>query len=204
VKQDTVPELKKQLSEKEINLGSPIFIRIFKASSELEVWIKEGEEFQLLKTYPICYFSGELGPKLKEGDKQSPEGFYAVSARQMNPNSSYHLAFNIGFPNKFDRAHHRTGSYLMVHGSCVSIGCYAVTDKGIEEIYLFADAALNNGQSFFRVHIFPFRMNESNMHKYRHSKWNDFWKNLKEGYDFFETFKRPPNVEVINKRYVFN
>lgn len=203
IQNTVIPPLKDQLTQKKMVLGKPIFIRIFKEESELEVWVKQDKQYSLFKTYPICYYSGFLGPKLKEGDKQSPEGFYFVKPNQMKPDSTYHLAFNIGFPNTYDRAHGRTGSYLMVHGNCVSIGCYAMTDKGIEEIYMHADAALKAGQPFFRVHIFPFRMTEENMQKHKASKWIEFWQNLKEGYDSFETHKIPPNVKVKNKRYIF-
>lgn len=153
------------------------------------------------QNHPICYFSGRLGPKLKEGDQQSPEGFYKVSARQMNPNSTYHLSFNLGFPNKFDRANGRTGNYLMVHGNCVSIGCYAMTDEKIEEIYTLASAAFKNGQKRFQVHIFPFRMTEQNMQTHQKSEWLSFWKNLKQGYDFFETNKTVPKITVIDRKY---
>jgi murein L,D-transpeptidase YafK len=156
LEQNIIPKIERQLSEKGLAFGSPIFIRIFKASAELELWVDNGNIFELFKVNPICNFSGDLGPKLKEGDHQSPEGFYAVSNRQMNPNSSYHLSFNLGFPNRYDRSHNRTGSYLMVHGNCVSIGCYAMTDEGIEEIYVLADAALASGQPFFRDTLFRF------------------------------------------------
>lgn len=203
VKKDVVPVLSKQLAEKNMKIGQPVFIRIFKQSSELELWLKNGETYSLFKQYPICYFSGELGPKQKEGDRQSPEGFYFVKPQQMNPNSRYHLSFNLGYPNAYDRAHGRTGSYLMVHGDCVSIGCYAMTDPAIEEIYLLASAAHDAGQPFFRVHAFPFRMSEENMTLHKESEWFSFWENLKEGYDWFETSQVPPNVEVKNKRYVF-
>lgn len=202
VKENTLPELKNRLKKQELELGAPIFIRIFKESEELEIWIEKSEQFVLFRSYPICKYSGELGPKLKEGDRQSPEGFYFVTPIQMKEDSTYHLAFNLGYPNAFDRSHHRTGSYLMVHGNCVSIGCFAMTDKGIEEIYLLADAALKHGQPFFRVHIFPFRMTEKNMIRHKNSKWTAFWENLKEGYDHFEHYKKPPNVEVQNKRYI--
>ena len=184
-------------------LGSPVFIRIFKEESELELWVKEGAGFTRWRTYPICTWSGDLGPKLKEGDGQSPEGFYFVPPKMMNPKSSYHLAFNIGYPNSYDRAHERTGSYIMVHGACVSIGCYAMTDEKIEEIYAMAKAAHTRGQPYFRVHIFPFRMTPTNMARHADSPWIDFWKNLKEGHDWFEEHKIPPNVEVKDKRYVF-
>ncbi len=192
------------LNEQELKFGRPIFIRIFKEEQTLELWMREqGESFELVRIYPICRFSGNLGPKLREGDLQSPEGFYFVSASRLKPNSRFHLAFNLGYPNRYDRSRGRTGSALMIHGDCKSIGCYAMTDEIIEEIYKSADTALGNGQLFFRVHIFPFRMTEANMQRYKRSKWFNFWLNLKEGYDFFEREGFPPNVEVRNRRYVF-
>ncbi|MEX3007477.1 L,D-transpeptidase family protein [Hoeflea sp. TYP-13] len=203
VRAEAAPRLEEQLTERNLSLGAPVFIRIFKASSELELWMKDGDEFALFKTYPICSYSGDLGPKLKEGDGQSPEGFYSVTAGQLNPNSSYHLSFNIGFPNNYDLSHGRTGSYLMVHGKCVSIGCYAMTDAGIEEIYLIVEAALEGGQSSFGVHIFPFRMTEENMADHAGSQWIGFWRNLKEGHDLFEADKMPPRISVEDKRYEF-
>jgi murein L,D-transpeptidase YafK len=198
------PQLEKELKAKKLIYGSPIFIRIFKESKELEVWIKQEKKFKHFKTYKICtYGSDELGPKIKHGDGKAPEGFYIVSPRNMNPLSEFYLSFNLGYPNEYDRAHKRTGSALMVHGSCVSIGCYAMTDAGIEEIYALADASLRNGQQFFRVHAFPFRMTEENIEKYSKSEWIEFWKNLKEGYDFFEKNHIPPNVQLRGKRYIF-
>jgi len=202
VRERIIPHLKNILQQRNLELGSPVFIRIFKQTKELEVWVQSGRNFKLFKTYPICTFSGDLGPKLKTGDNQSPEGFYYVRPAQMNPVSQFHLSFNLGFPNKYDRSHGRTGSALMVHGNCVSIGCYAMTDKNIEEIYLLADAALRQGQPYFRVHIFPFRMTEENMRAHESSKWIAFWRNLKEGYDYFERNNMPPNVEVKNNRYI--
>jgi len=198
------PGLEKLFENKGLNYGSPIFIRIFKESMELEIWVKSENKFKLFKTYEICtYGSGTLGPKTIQGDGQAPEGFYFVTPQRLNPVSNFHLSFNLGYPNKYDRIHKRTGGALMVHGSCVSIGCYAMTNAGIEEIYAIADAAFRNGQSFFRVHIFPFKMNKSNMEKHKQSKWIEFWNNLKEGYDFFEKNKIPPNVEVVNRKYLF-
>ena len=147
--------------------------------------------------------SGTLGPKLAEGDCQAPEGFYFVANRHLNPRSTYHLSFNLGFPNAYDLAHGRTGSHLMVHGSDMSIGCFAMTDPGIEEIYTLCAAALAKGQPFFRVHIFPFRMNEERMTKAAGDPWEEFWKNLKEGHDLFERNHVPPEVNVQDKRYVF-
>jgi murein L,D-transpeptidase YafK len=192
-----------ELASSGLEIGQPIFIRIFKEESELEVWLEGEGGFELLRTYPVCYFSGHLGPKLREGDLQSPEGFYFVRPSQLNPNSRYHLAFNIGYPNAYDRAHGRTGGAIMVHGDCVSIGCYAMTDPGIEEIYTLAEAALNHGQPFFRVHIFPFRMTDANMRRHSGSAWYGFWENLRQGYDFFEKSRIPPDVRVERATYLF-
>jgi murein L,D-transpeptidase YafK len=203
VRHRVTPALKARLAAKGLNWGAPIFLRIFKESRELDLWVGAGGRFQLFKTYPICHFSGDLGPKLKEGDHQSPEGFYAVTPAAMNPQSSYHLSFNLGYPNAYDRAHGRTGSYLMVHGRCVSIGCYAMTDPGIEEIYLMAEAAFAGGQPFFRVHIFPFRMTPENMARHAGSPWRAFWENLRRGHDLFEARRRPPEVKVTGGAYAF-
>ncbi len=197
------PALSRALQERRLRFGAPIFIRIFKENKELEVWVERGERFVLFKTYRICTYSGRLGPKLRTGDQQAPEGFYFVNAGRMNPASTFHLSFNLGYPNRYDRAHGRTGSALMVHGNCVSIGCYAMTDERIEEIFALADAALRGGQPFFRVHVFPFRMTAEKVRRQRASPNYRFWLNLKEGYDHFETHRRPPNVEVRNRRYVF-
>ncbi len=183
--------------------GDNIFIRIFKLTAELEVWIKVDDYYQLLKIYPICKQSGTLGPKMKEGDRQGPEGFYSVTRQDMNPNSKYHLSFNLGFPNAYDQIQGYTGSALMVHGGCVSIGCFAMTDSKIDEIYGLVDAAFDGGQQEIPVHIFPFRMNDEMMLKYSDNEWYNFWGNLKEGYDYFEESRMPPTVAVINRRYVF-
>ena len=197
------PILAQDLLSQGLSLSSPIFIRIFKKSGELEVWVENSNKFELFKTYKLCRFSGSLGPKMRRDDRQSPEGFYFVKPNQLNPSSQFHMSFNIGYPNSYDRAHGRTGSALMVHGDCVSIGCYAMTDEKIEEIYTIADAAFRGGQSFFRVHIFPFRMTPKNMEQHKQSKWYSFWKNLKQGYDIFENERKPPNVMVRGKRYIF-
>ncbi len=198
------PILQEELRQQELTLGAPVFLRIFKASRTLEVWMERDGRFSLFKHYEICSYSGDLGPKLRTGDLQSPEGFYFVTPGRLNPASSFHLSFDLGYPNAYDRAHGRTGSYLMVHGDCVSIGCYAMTDASIEEIYALVDAAFRGGQPFVRVHIFPFHMDAANLEAQASSPWADFWKNLKEGYDWFERCGRPPNVEVLEKRYVFN
>ncbi len=182
--------------------GAPVFIRIFKLEFELELWMKRGDRFHLFATYPICRWSGALGPKLREGDWQAPEGFYTVDAKALNPHSRWHRAFNLGFPNGLDQAHGRTGSYLMVHGGCSSIGCYAMTDPVIDEVWRLVTAALQRGQRHFHVHIFPFRMSEENLARRRQEPWAGFWRDLKPGYDLFEAMRLPPRISVCQGRYV--
>jgi len=194
----------KQLKLLDVQVGVPVFIRIFKEESILEVWVKKNHHYLLFKRYPICAFSGHLGPKLKEGDRQSPEGFYSVKKYQLNPHSKYHLSFNLGYPNVYDKAYHRTGSYLMVHGECSSVGCYAMTNAKIEEIYALVEGALKHGQHAVQVHAFPFTMTEENMAKHSNSSWYDFWTELKEGYDYFEAEKLPPQIKVKNGHYTIH
>jgi murein L,D-transpeptidase YafK len=197
--------LTRALEKNDLRFGDPVFIRIFKEERELELWVREPRKksFQLFRTYRIAAMSGKLGPKVSQGDLQAPEGFYYVAPGAMNPQSNFHLSFNIGYPNKFDRAHGRDGTFIMVHGNRVSIGCFAMTDKKIEEIYTLCDAAHASGQKFFRVHSFPFRMTEARMKAAVLEGWWSFWKNLKQGYDAFEESRVPPNVTVEGKRYRF-
>ncbi len=195
--------LRSEFSTSGLTWGSPVFIRIFKEPKRLEMWIKNEKRFTLFKTYPICHFSGQLGPKTKEGDLQAPEGFYEVTPAQMNPNSDYHLSFNLGYPNAFDRVHDYTGSYLMVHGKCVSIGCYAMTDAYIEEIYTLVQTAFEYGQKKVAVHAFPFEMTSQNLANYATHPSADFWKTISEGYRLFEKNALPPRVNVKRKKYVF-
>lgn len=199
------PDLRAEMKARKIAPHSPLFIRAFKEERELEIFLmnKESGKFELFRTYPIAGLSGVLGPKLAEGDGQVPEGFYAVAPSAMNPKSNYHLAFNIGYPNAFDRANDRTGSFIMVHGSNVSVGCLAMTNEKIEEIYTLCDDAFEGGQPFFRIHIFPFRMTLPRMEESTDDKWLPFWQNLKVGYDFFEDTRIPPNITVTEKEYVF-
>lgn len=181
------------------------FIRIFKESSELEVWKRTaGGTYKLFQTYEICAWSGELGPKFKEGDRQAPEGFYSITPALLNPNSNYYLSFNTGFPNKFDRAHGRTGSDLMVHGDCSSRGCYSMTDESIAEIYALIRESFAGGNDSVQLQIFPFRMTPQNLARHASSPHMSFWKDIKEGYDRFELTKAPPAWDVCNKEYVFD
>ncbi len=194
------------MEEKGTKPSEPMVVRIFKKEEKLEVWKRRtaDQKYVLLKTYPICAWSGQLGPKQREGDRQAPEGFYTITPGLMNPNSSYHLAFNLGYPNAFDRAHGRTGSHLMVHGACTSRGCYAMEDEQISEIYAMGRESFRGGQRNFQVQAYPFRMTPQNMAKYRNNEHMPFWKNLKQGYDSFELTRAEPVVGVCNRKYVFN
>lgn len=184
--------------------GNPVFLRVMKESSEMEVWLQPTMDgpFQLLKTHPIARWSGLLGPKQKEGDKQAPEGCYGITRRLMHPGSDYHLAMNIGYPNGLDRALGRTGSLIMIHGKDVSVGCFAMTDPVIEEIYLLVDAALDAGQTEVPVHCFPFRMTDKRIAEVVDSPWRGFWLELKAVWDAFEKTKRVPQVGMVHGRYV--
>ena len=185
-------------------MGAPIFVRIFKREFELELWLKRDDRFHRFAIYPICRWSGELGPKIKEGDRQAPEGFYTITPSLMNPNSSYYLAINTGFPNAYDRANGRTGAFLMIHGDCSSRGCYAMTDEQIAEIYALARESFFGGQRSFQLQAYPFRMTPLNLAKHRNSPHMAFWRMLKQGNDHFEVTRQEPKVEVCEKRYVFD
>jgi murein L,D-transpeptidase YafK len=192
-----------RLADLGVEMGAPVYIRIFKLEHELELWVQKNGRYKHFATYPICLWSGRLGPKLKEGDRQAPEGFYTVDSEQLNPNSRMHRSFSLGFPNLYDQSHGRTGSFLMVHGGCASIGCYAVTDPAVDEIWRLVTAALDKGQPRFAVHAFPFRMTQTNLELRKGSKWEGFWTDLKRGYDLFERTRIPPQVGVCKGRYVF-
>jgi murein L,D-transpeptidase YafK len=193
------------MTAKEMDLQSPILVRLFKQEAELEVWKQDRSgRFALLKTYPICRWSGDLGPKVREGDRQAPEGFYSISPAQMNPQSAYYLSFNTGYPNAFDKALGRTGSQLMVHGDCSSRGCYAMTDEQIAEIYSLGRESFFGGQKSFQLQAYPFRMTPLNMAKHRNNPNMPFWKMIKEGYDHFEVTRQEPKVDFCEKKYVFD
>ena len=193
------------IEAKNMDKASPMLVRLFKQEAELEVWKQNRDgKFALLKTYPICRWSGDLGPKVKEGDRQAPEGFYSITPAQMNPNSGYYLSFNMGYPNAYDRSWGRTGSQLMVHGDCSSRGCYAMTDEQISEIYALGRESFFGGQNAFQVQAYPFRMTAQNMARHRNNPNMPFWKMIKEGNDHFEVTKQEPKVDFCEKKYVFD
>jgi murein L,D-transpeptidase YafK len=199
------PAMISLIEKKNMSKESPILVRLFKEESELEVWKKDRSgQFALLKSYPICRWSGELGPKIKQGDRQAPEGFYTITPGLMNPNSNYYLAINTGFPNAYDKANGRTGNFLMIHGDCSSAGCYAMTDQQIAEIYALARESFFGGQTSFQIQAYPFRMTPANMAKHRNSPHMAFWRMLKRGNDHFEVTRQEPKVDVCGRHYVFD
>ena len=193
------------MGAKGMEVPAPMFIRIFKEESEFEIWKRRADgRFHHLKTYPICNWSGGLGPKVQQGDRQAPEGFYRIASNQMNPNSQFYLAFDLGFPNAYDRANKRTGDFLMVHGKCKSAGCYAMTDALIEEIYALARESYIGGQDTIQVHAMPFRLTDANMARHAKDPWISFWATLKQAYDHFEATRLPPDIVVCQRQYVVN
>ena len=199
------PALLSLLQQKNMPKHSPILVRIFKEESELEVWKQDATgHFQFLKIYPICRWSGDLGPKIHEGDRQAPEGFYTITSELMNANSNYYLAINTGFPNTFDKANDRDGSFLMIHGDCASSGCYAMTDEQIGEIYSLARNSLLGDKPSFQIQAYPFRLTPANLARHRTNPHMAFWKMLKIGNDHFEATHLEPKVEVCDRRYVFD
>jgi len=181
--------------------GAPMLMRIFKETSELEVWLETGDRFHLFATYPICHWSGTLGPKLREGDKQTPEGFYTITNRQLRHLGRWPRAINLGYPNAFDRAHNRNGSYILMHGGCSSVGCFAMTNPVMSEIYGLAKAAIRDGQRHVPVHVFPFRMTDAALAARSEHPWHGFWSTLQPAYTSLERTGRPPRVSVCEGQY---
>ncbi|MBB3901861.1 L,D-transpeptidase family protein [Methylobacterium brachythecii] len=192
------------MQTKGMSQSDPILVRAYKREAEMEVWKRNSSgQYALLKTFPICRWSGQLGPKTKEGDRQAPEGFYTITPGQMNPNSAYYLSFDVGYPNAVDRAKGGTGKYIMVHGTCSSAGCFAMTDASMAEVYAIARDAFQGGQRAFQFQSYPFRMTASNMAKFRNDPNAPFWRNLKEGSDYFEALKEEPRTAACGTKYVF-
>lgn len=206
VSNTTRMKLHRELPVLDMALGDEVLIRTFKKESLLELWIRPRNKttFILFRTYPICFYSGGLGPKRRTGDKVTPEGFYGITQKALNPHSRFHLSMNIGYPNTYDRFHGRTGNLLMIHGACDAIGCFAMGNDQIEEIYFLVEQAITHGQSTVPVHAFPFRLTDDNLNAYKSHKWYGFWSQLKVGYDGFNQTFKPPVVDVVEGRYVID
>lgn len=196
------PQLEADLASAGLRYGAPLLVRIFKHEAQLELWVKDGVRYRLFRTYPICSYSGTLGPKLRQGDRQAPEGFYSVGRADLRERSQYHLGFDLGYPNAYDRAHGRTGDFLLVHGHCVSIGCYAMGDEQIEQIFTLVAAAIAGGQRRVDVHAFPFRFDAPPRRDWRAGEWGTFWSQLEPAYHAVERTGVPPRVRVVDGRYV--
>ena len=197
------PQLQSDLKAAGFKDDQPIYLRIFKIPGILEVWVKSGKQYKLFRQYIVCFYSGGLGTKTRNGDGKCPEGYYTIAPAQLQPVSTFHLAMNIGYPNAYDRQHGYTGDNVMIHGNCVSIGCYAMTDPKIEEIYTLVYEAFQHGQKAVPLSIYPFKLSNDTLHTY--SQWSTyrFWESLKPGYDIFERTHVPPMVTVVNKNYSF-
>ncbi len=196
------------MAAKGTSAEAPLVLRSYKKEAEIEVWKRAGQgrdegRYVFVKTFPICRWSGQLGPKRHDGDRQTPEGFYPIAARQMNPNSHYYLSFDTGFPNAYDRAHGSTGSAVMIHGTCSSRGCFAMTDHAVGELYAIARDALKGGQGAFQLQAYPFHMSARNMALYRNDPDIAFWRQLKEGSDRFESTGEVLRTSVVDGRYTF-
>lgn len=190
-----------RLGARGLVFGAPVLLRVFKAESQLEVWLEDDGRYVRFASYPICYWSGTLGPKLREGDKQAPEGFYTITLDQLHHGGRWPRSLNVGYPNVFDRVNGRTGSHILVHGGCDSAGCFAMTDAVNAELYDLVAGALRRGQGHVPVHVFPFRMTNVNLAAHGTGAWEEFWRDLKRGYDSFERTRRPPRVSVCEERY---
>ncbi len=198
----TLPQMTRDVDRAGFHIGAPVYLQINKSEATLSAYLERSDgTYMHFRTWPVCAASGTLGPKQKQGDGQAPEGFYTVAPRQMNPASSYHLSFNLGYPNAYDRARGYTGDYLMVHGNCVSIGCYAMTDAGIDEIWTLMQAAFEGGQTSIPVHIFPFDMTAANLQANAGSEHAAFWRSLAPAWVHFETTALVPEVLVSNGDY---
>jgi len=197
------PQLQKALKINGFKEDQPIYIRLFKEPGLLEIWVRSGKQYKLFRQYAICAYSGGLGTKTRNGDGKCPEGFYSITPSQMNPVSNYHLAVNIGYPNTYEQQHNYTGTAIMIHGDCRSIGCYAMTDQSIEEIYTMIYEAFLHGQKSIDVGIFPFKLTNQNIDKYSNYPYVSAWQRLKPGFDMFEYGHVPPLVSVVNGNYRF-
>src|ERR1700712_4428349 len=210
-KEDT---LMKQFAEKKLIWPAKyVYIRSFKYDSQLEVWVKQekNDQYKLFKTYKICALAGTLGPKRMQGDYQVPEGFYYIN--EFNPRSNYHLSLGLNYPNVSDKMLSdslQPGGDIYIHGSCVTTGCIPITDTQIEELYILATQAKNQGQDFIPVHIFPvvFKAYRSNDYLTKYEKdfpeYKKMADKLKMVYYYFEKHHKLPVIMIDDKgEYVF-
>ena len=195
--------LAEELASKGLKLGSPVFLRVYKQSSKMELWIAQGPRYALFKTYRICRWSGALGPKMFEGDRQSPEGLYHITSEDLIVNPRWHRAMNINYPNRFDVVNGRGGSGILIHGKCGSVGCFAIQDNNVEEVYNVVRAALHNGQVSIPVLALPFSFAKYAPAVEDTLKLNEFWSDLRRADILFNRDRVPPTAWVCDGRYYF-
>lgn len=205
-KEDT---LKKQFEKASLQWPpKQVYLRSFKYDSQLEVWVRNNskEVFKLFKTYKVCALSGAMGPKRIEGDYQVPEGFYCIN--EFRPNSTYHLALGINYPNAADLLLSdslKPGNEIYIHGNCITVGCIPLQNDPIEELYLLTSQAKNNGEDFIPIHIYPIKFNNTKSAEYlgkvskEDKDYQLFIKQLQEVYDYFELNKKLPLISVNKK-----
>ena len=196
-------DLAKEFSEKGLKLGSPVFLRVYKQTSEMELWVQQGPRYELFKIYKICRWSGGLGPKFYEGDRQSPEGLYRITTSDLIVNQRWDRAMNINYPNNFDQVNGRGGSSILIHGGCGSIGCFAIQNQNVEEVYGAVRAALRNSQAYVPVLTLPFRYSALAPEKEDTLHMSEFWSDLRRADLLFERDKLPPIAWICDGRYYF-
>ncbi|MBN2694348.1 L,D-transpeptidase family protein [bacterium] len=205
-REETKESIKELFKKNEVTYPSEIFLRALKLEKKLELFVKKDGKFQLLKTYPICASSGDLGPKRRQGDLQVPEGFYHI--HHFNPVSNFYLSLGVSYPNESDKIFKTgrdAGGAIYIHGDCVTIGCLPITDSRIKELYTIASDSLKK-QKKIPVYIFPCDFNSEKCQKElkNYPQHSDFWKNIKEGFDYFETNKSLPKITINKKgKYIF-
>ncbi len=202
--------LQKELKKAGITSNFEVYMAAYKSEGKFELWLKGvgQNQFELFKTYNFCAHSGTIGPKVLEGDGQTPEGFYKINV--FNPESSYHLSLGLNYPNKVDLARtgkdNKAGNDIYIHGNCVTIGCIPLSDEKIKEVYLIAIEARNGGQKDIPVSIFPFKLTEDNLKKHgaQFPTQVTFWKTLQVGYAYFDKYKTLPKITQEKGGYVVN
>ncbi len=197
-------ELANEFKERGLKLGSPIFLRVYKQTSEMELWVQRGPRYVHFKTYGICRWSGGLGPKFYEGDRQSPEGLYRITTSDLIVNPRWDRAMNINYPNNFDNLNGRGGSGILIHGGCGSIGCFAIQNENVEDVYGAVRAALRGGQVYVPVLALPFRFSALAPEKDDTLRMNEFWADLRRADLLFERDRLPPVAWICDGRYYFS
>jgi len=200
--------LQTKLKKDNFSTNFEVFIAAYKAEGKLEVWLRSNgqNQFFLFESYKFCEHSGKLGPKIIEGDLQTPEGFYKINV--FNPESTYHLSLGIDYPNKVDLERtgkdQKPGGDIYIHGNCTTVGCIPLTDEKIKEVYLLAVEAKNAGQEEIQVYIFPFKMTDRNLRKHgkEFPQQLSFWQNLQQGYAYFAKYRTLPSVSEVKGAYL--